>query len=122
MPVGVQILRLGPTHRAKPQPILLIALDRAPPAGTAGQVGLEDRQTTFDSLVGLFGGLVGAARVTGGCTEVTDRYTLRGLCEHSKCNHTPCRVLKLNRHDTWGQSSNCKADPHELVFQLPATA
>ena len=31
-----------------------------------GQVGLEDRQTCFDRLVELFGGLVGAARVTGG--------------------------------------------------------
>ena len=31
-----------------------------------GQVGLED------ILVGLFGGLVGAARVTGGCAEATD--------------------------------------------------
>ena len=37
-----------------------------------GQVGLGDRQTCFDRLVGLFGGLVGAARVTGGCAEATD--------------------------------------------------
>ena len=37
-----------------------------------GQVGLEDRQTCFDRLVELFGGLVGAARVIGGCAEATD--------------------------------------------------
>ena len=36
------------------------------------QVGLEGRQTCFDKLVRLFGELVGAARVTGGCAEATD--------------------------------------------------
>ena len=40
-----------------------------------GQVGLGDRQTGFDWLVELFGGLVGArlrASQAGGCVEVTD--------------------------------------------------
>ena len=31
-----------------------------------GQVGLGDRQTCFERVVELFGGLVGAARVIGG--------------------------------------------------------
>ena len=54
-------------------------LDRAGQGTTGGEqlrlrgrVGLEDRQTCLDRLVKLFCGLVGAARVTGGCAEATD--------------------------------------------------
>ena len=58
---------------------------------------MEDRQTCFDRLVGLVGGLVGAAHAIGGCGEATD--ILYVDCEHSKCNHTPYRVFMLIRGD-----------------------
>ena len=43
-------------------------------AGTGGVGG----QACFDRLVELFGGLVGAARVIGGCAEATN--TLYVVC------------------------------------------
>ena len=52
-----------------------------------GQVGLEDRQTCFDRLVELFGGLVGAARVTGGYAEATDTLYVDSVSTPSATTH-----------------------------------
>ena len=81
---GMQISRPGSTHdpcrclltpnprETTANPLFLLALGRAPPAASNCVCGdrwdwrTVLRQTCFDRLVGLFGGLVGAARVTGG--------------------------------------------------------
>ena len=86
---GMQISRPGSTHdpcrclltpnprETTTNPLFVSACARQGTTGgeqlrLRGQVGLGNRQTCLDRLVGLFGGLVGVARVTGGCAEATD--------------------------------------------------
>ena len=52
-----------------------------------GQVVLEDRQTCFDRLIGLVGGLVGAARAIGGCGEATDTLYVDCVSTQSATTH-----------------------------------
>ena len=79
-----------------------------------GQVGLGDRQTCFDRLVGLFDGLAGAARAIGGCGEATD--TL-----YVDCVSTPSATTHHIVYPCWCGGASGRADQCGLVFQPPCS-
>ena len=132
---GMQISRPGSTHdpcrclltpnprETTANPLFLLALDRAPPAASncvfgdrwGWGTGRHVSTGWSDCLVHVGWLVLPASHMRHRWLCRSHRYTLCGLCEHSKCNHTPYRVfVMIQGNRAAGLTHDCGP-----VFQSP---